>query len=518
MNLANRIAKCSDSRIISLGGFSETARTLLLELIVIIMHIRGTILLTISIAVCLALSACGNAASDSNSGTTYAVSPSFREFYETLGGEDVLGPAISQSLSVQSYDCQYTVNVLMCLNPMVADSSRFNLYPLGNSMNVREDPAQTEAQTGSQIINGYTIDDGFMAYYQKLSGERFTGKPITQVHINYSQKRYEQFFENVGFYRKFGDTSGTVHLLAYGAFSCNTECDYTPSVDSIILNAAKASSDQPMLAGLAKMGDTSVLGAPLTEPYIATDGMEEQVYQNAVVYAPTGNLSNASLRPLTTLLNIPKTDLVKQQYGTAENMVFYPLKGSLGLHVPIPFDRFIAAHGGLDYSGNPIDEVFQYDGNIYRQCYEKYCLDFDSTAQTVSMAPLGQLYYQQIGGSNTPAPQPLVISPDTVTLQVSEQYKEVSAQNPQKIDILVIRKDNQQPVTNIEAVLSITLPDGSLYTADLPQTGMDGRASIIVPSMKNITNGTILVYQVCLKGTTDTPVCISDSYLIWGGS
>ena len=73
-------------------------------------------------------------------------------------------------------------------------------------------------------------------------------------------------------------------------------------------------------------------------------------------------------------------------------------------------------------------------------------------------------------------------------------------------------------MTNIEAVLSITLPDGSLYTADLPQTGMDGRASIIVPSMKNITNGTILVYQVCLKGTTDTPVCISDSYLIWGGS
>jgi len=385
-------------------------------------------------------------------------------------------------------------------------------------MNVREDPAQSAAQTGSQVIDGYTIDDGFLNLYQSLAGERFAGKPITQVHINYAQKRYEQFFENVGFYRKFGDPNGSEKLLAYGAFSCNKECSYTPSVDAIILNADKAQSDQPMLAGLTKMGDTTVLGSPLTEPYIASDGMEEQVYENAVVYAPIGDLNNAGLRPLSTLLNIPKADPVKQIYGTAENMVFYPIKGSLGLHVPIPFDKFIAAHGGLDYSGDPIDEVFQYEGNIYRQCFENYCLDYDSGTQNVTMSALGQLYYQQIGGNNTPAPQAIVISPATVNLQVSKQYKELSAQDPQKIDILVSKKENQQPLSNIEAVLSVKLPDGTFYTADLPQTGLDGRASIIVPAMKSIPNGTILIYQVCLKGTSDQPVCVSDSYLIWGGS
>lgn len=482
------------------------------------MRIRGTSLLFIIVAASLALSACGNAASNSGAAKTYTVAPSFREFYATLGGEDVLGPAISETVSVQSYDCQYTVNALMCLNPMVADSSRFLLYPVGNSMNVREDPSQTQAQNGSQVIDGYTIDDGFLALYNKLFSVRFAGKPLTQVHINYEQKRYEQFFENIGFYRKFGENGSTAHLLAYGAFSCIDACHYTPSVDAIILNANKAQSDQPMLVGLAKMGDTSVLGKPITEPYIASDGNEEQVYENAVVYAPVGNLNNAGLRPLSTLLNIPQADLVKQKYGTAENMVFYRIKGSLGLHVPIPFDKFIAAHGGLDYSGNPIDEVFQYDGNVYRQCFENYCLDYDASSKQVSMSGLGQLYYQQLGGKNLPIPQKVEISPETVSLQVSEQYKELASQSQQKIDILVTQKANQQPVSNVESTISIKLPDGKTYAADLPQTGMDGRASIVLPAMKDIANGTIMVYQVCLKGSSNQPVCISDSYLIWGGS
>jgi hypothetical protein len=430
------------------------------------------------------LSACGNAASNSGANKTYTVSPSFREFYSTLGGEGVLGPAISETVSVQSYDCQFTVNALMCLNPMVADSNRFLLYPLGNSLNVREDPAQSAPQNGSQTIDGYTIDDGFLTLYEKLSGARFAGKPLTQVHINYQQKRYEQYFENVGFFRKFGEDSSAAHLLAYGAFSCTDACHYTPSVDAIILNANKAQSDQPMLAGLAKMGDTSVLGKPITEPYISADGNEEQVYTNAVVYAPVGDLSNASLRPLSTLLNIPKADLVKQKYGTAQNMVFYRIKGSLGLHVPIPFDKFVAAHGGLDFSGNPIDEVFQYDGNIYRQCFENYCLDYDAASQNVSMSPLGQLYYQQLGGNNVPIPQQIEITPETVSLQVAKQYKELSPQNQQKVDILVTKRENQQPLSNVESVISLKLPDGSAYSADLPQTGLDGRASIILPAMK----------------------------------
>lgn len=482
------------------------------------MCIRRNTLLPLLLAATLILSACGDAGNQAQASKTYAVAPRFREFYATLGGEEILGPAISDTVSVQSYDCQFTVAALMCLNPMVSDASRFLLYPLGRSMNIKEDPAQTAAQSGSQTIDGYTIDDGFLTLYNKLSGARFSGSPLTQVHINYPQKRYEQFFENVGFYRKFGEADSAAHLLAYGAFGCTDVCSYTPSVDAIILNANKAQSDQPMLNGLSKMGDTSVLGAPITEPYIASDGNEEQVYANAVVYAPVNDLSNVRLRPLSIVLNIPQADLVKQKYGTADNMVFYRIKGSLGLHVPIPFDKFIASHGGLDFSGNPIDEVFQYDGDIYRQCFENYCLDYDASSGQVSMSALGQLYAQQLGGENAPVPQAVAITPDTVTLQVAEQYKELSQQEQQKIDILVTQKDNQQPIGNLDAVITVNLPDGSTYSTDLPKTGMDGRASVILPAMKEVANGTILVYQVCLKGDSDQSICVSDSFLIWDGS
>ncbi len=482
------------------------------------MRMRRNILLPLLLTATLILSACGSVGNQAQANKTYDVAPRFREFYSTLGGEDVLGPAISETISIQSYDCQFTVSALMCLNPMVSDASRFSLYPLGASMNVKEDPAQTAAQGGSQVIDGYTIDDGFLALYNKLSGDRFAGHPLTQVHINYQQKRYEQFFENVGFYRKFGEADSAAHLLAYGAFGCTDACSYTPSVDAIILNANKAQSDQPMLNGLAKMGDTSVLGAPLTEPYIASDGNEEQVYANAVVYAPVNDLNNVRLRALSKMLNIPQAEPGKQKYGTAENMVFYRIKGSLGLHVPIPFDKFIAAHGGLDLSGNPIDEVFQYDGAIYRQCFENYCLDYDASSGHVSMSPLGQLYAQQLGGESIPVPQKVAITPDTVTLQVAEQYKELSAQEQQKVDILVTQRDNQQPIGNVDSVITVNLPDGSTYSTDLPKTGMDGRASVVLPAMKEVANGTILVYQVCLKGDSDQAICVSDSFLIWGGS
>jgi hypothetical protein len=201
--------------------------------------------------------------------------------------------------------------------------------------------------------------------------------------------------------------------------------------------------------------------------------------------------------------------------------VFYPVSGKNGFHVPLDFDKFIAGHGGLDYSGQPIMEVYQYDASTYRQCFEDYCLDYHSDAaegQKVKMAPLGSQYVKQVGGASGAAPQPLTISPDTVVLQTSVESQQISPGDEQKIDILVLRKDNQQPVTNIKADLTITLPDKSKYTASFPETGMDGRASLLVPALNNLSNGQILLYQICLSGNSAKPVCSSGSYLIWAAN
>lgn len=476
-------------------------------------HTISALLLILS----LLLSGCGkNAGKNQSYGKTVEVAPSFREFYQTLGGEAILGSAISESFSFNSYECQYTVNALMCMNPAATDSDRFFLYPLGLSMNIQEAPSASSTQENGRVVNGYSIYEEFTTLYDRLSAGRYAGAPLTQVRLNYSQQRIEQFFENVGFYRRFSDSPGQVHLLAYGAYSCEKNCEYSPSVDALIINSNKAVNDQPFLPSLGRMGGATVFGEPLTQPYIASDGYEEQVYENAVIFAPAGNATSVKLRPLPLLLNMVKTDPGPKKYSSSDGVVFYPVQGELGYHVPVDFDRFIASHGGLEISGNPIAEIMEYSAGVYRQCFENYCLDYTPSApedQRIKLAPLGRQYLDQLQSQS--AEQLFTISPDTVSLTVSEQFKRLSPDTPQKIDLTAVRKTDQQPLANIEADLDITLPDNTHYTAVFPATTSDGKSSLIVPAMTSVPNGSILTYRVCLKAATTQPVCNSGSYLIW---
>jgi len=464
------------------------------------------------------LSACSGAPMGSGN-TTYAVAPSLREFYQSVGGEALLGPAISKDFSKDNYQCQYTSNALMCYNPLVTDNSRFFLYPLGDQMGISDDPTEATAETGSQSVDGFAIYDEFLPYFNQLSGEKYTGKPLTQARMNYQQKRIEQFFENVGFYKKFSDPSGTVHLMAYGAYACQSDCDFTPAVDAAVSLTANSSASQPLLAGLSKMGNTAVLGTPLTQPYIAADGMEEQVYSNAVVYAPPSQPGNAKLRPLARLLNLPTSTPGPQVYDSSQGVVFYPTDGKNGFHVPLDFDKFIADHGGKDYSGNPIMEVTQYDATTFRQCFENYCLDYHSDlpqGQNVQMAPLGSQYLQQAGGSESSPAQPVVLDASQVSLQSGTAYQEIPANGEQKFDILVLNQENGQPLANLTAELQVTLPNQSPLSADFPATGVDGRATLVLPAQKDLSNGQIITYQVCIHDGVSSPVCSNGSYVIWG--
>ncbi|KAF0110389.1 MAG: hypothetical protein FD147_1649 [Chloroflexi bacterium] len=475
--------------------------------------------LLILLAISLFLAGCSGARSYRNaaaSGKTYEVSPGFREFYNSLGGEVILGPAISQNFNYQSYECQYTANALMCLNPVVLGAGRFGLFPLGTALNVREDPSENASNSGSRVVNGYTIYEEFVTLYDQLSGVVYTGNPLTQVHLNYPQQRIEQFFENVGLYRKFSDPPGTVRLLAYGAASCTKECNYHPALEAMILDSSNTISDQSLLEGLGKVGNSSVFGQPLTQPYLAMDGKQEQVYENVVLYTE-GNSGTVKLRPLSILLNMLTMEPGEKVYGNQNGVVFYSVKDGLGYHVPIVFDEFISAHGGTILSGDPIADVIEYQSGIYRQCFTNYCLDYAPSApedQRVTIAPLGSLYLEQMQKSVT-LQQPTVISPDTVALQLSEQYKQLPSTEPQKIDLFVYRKEDQQPLAGFESYLQLNLPDGSTYNSVLPVTQSDGRSTVIIPSMKNIPNGSILTYQVCLKSASTQPICAAGSYLVW---
>lgn len=477
-------------------------------------------LLAVLVVIGIMLSACAGgqgAQNSANAGKTYEVAPEFREFYNSLGGENILGPAISKLFTFQTFECQYTANILMCQNPTLTGSSRFGLYPLGNSLNIQESPDASAPAESSRVVNGYSIYEEFIALYDQFSGLQYAGNPISQVHINYSQERIEQYFENIGLYRNFNDAPGEVKLLAYGALACDTECQYSPSIDSLIINSESAGNNQPFLPQLGKIGGATAFGAPLTQPYIAADGAQEQIYTNAVLYSPAGRSGEVKLRPLAILLGMLTTSPGPQVYGNQDGVVFYAVQGELGYHVPLIFDEFISSHGGLEISGDPVAETIEVQPGLYRQCFENYCLDYQPSAaagQQVSMTPLGSQYLKNMQGANS-GEKPLVVSSDTILLQVSEQYKRLPPTSPQRIDILVLKKEDQKPLSGFEATLDLLLPDGSHYTSDISATQEDGKASVIIPAMNAIQNGSILTYQVCLKAAAVEPVCASGNYLIW---
>lgn len=471
--------------------------------------------LLVFLATVLALTLAGCKASESP-GTTYEVSGGYREFYRSLGGEDVFGPAISESFVYENNECQYTVNALLCLDPSGKGTERYRLYPLGLALGMREEPNTNDPTTSSMVVNGFSIYEEFIPFYSDLSGVAFAGNPITQARINYAQQRIEQFFENVGFYRNFSDPAGQVHLLAYGAASCADRCAYQPAVDAIIHTSTTLEVGQVFSAGLEKIGDATIFGAPLTQAYLAADGKQEQVYQNAVIFAAPGS-STVQLRPVAIILEMPSSPPGAKIYSNQDGMVFYTIEGVLGYHVPILFDDFIDAHGGMRISGNPIAEVSENQIGVYRQCFENYCLEYipaNPAEEQMQLSALGSLYLDKMRATNAMQDY-FVISPSTVAIRVSEEFKQLSASHSQRISIMLVRQSDDQPISGLESVLQISLPDGDVYKNTLPPTTAEGTASILIPTLQGVPNGSILPYQVCLTGSVSEPVCAGGSYIFW---
>ena len=134
--------------------------------------------------------------------------------------------------------------------------------------------------------------------------------------------------------------------------------------------------------------------------------------------------------------------------------------------------------------------------------------------EQVTLAPLGQQYLDSLQAAADHL-NPLVISSDTVTLQVNELFSMLPRGETQRIGILVVKTEDQTPLAGIESTLNLTLPDGAKNTSELPPTDDQGKASIEIPDQDSIPNGTILVYEVCLKTSSSLPVCEQGSYMIW---
>lgn len=446
----------------------------------------------------------------------FPVDTTFKEFYETLGGEALLGPAISPLEIRDNLQCQFTENVLMCFNPAATGVGRFQLFPLGMEMKIQEDPrvGNEAGSPESRLVDGIVVYEKFLPLYDRLYGSRYVGRPLTELRINPDYQRAEQFFENVGFYQKLGDPNGPVYLIPYGAYLCGGECSYRTAEYWSIVKANMV--EQPFAANLTQLGGPAAFGSLMLKPRIAEDGNVEQVYANAVFYASPEDASQVRLRPLPLMLGYEVQPLAEMK--SHDQLTFYEVQGGLGHNIPRPFDEFVKKHGGRDVSGQPISEVILIsEKNIYQQCFENYCLVYDPAASDmmkVRMAPLGEEYIHRF-----PPPETVQItnmfSPEAISILVSSDRPNLNSSEYQYVRIMVRQKETGQPIERVEATLTLSAPNRPPVRFYLPPTDQNGMAVVEIPPQAGLENGTRLSYMVCLNLPSSQPICALDSYLIW---
>jgi hypothetical protein len=480
----------------------------------LIKKVSKTLTLLAMPAMLIFMAGCSRTVETSASGKTYPVSAPLQAFYDRMGGEVVLGPAISKLNDNTTGQCQYTVNALLCHNPMVAGDESFSFYSLGNELNVSEVSINTDSPDGL-IINGFTVYEEFVPIFERFSQTTYAGNPISQVRINYAQQRVEQYFEKVGFYRNFNDPIGTVKLLAYGAAGCTRGCSYQPAAEAELSNPSISLSDLDLMEKLGILVDKSAFGKALDKAHTAADGSLEQVYTGVVLFQDVTGVVRP--RPLSMILGMPVKPPAEKQYDYSSGVVFYTVNDTLGYHVPILFDTFINAHGGTAISGDPINEVFEYEPGLFRQCFTNYCLDYDPSKREnkqVTLTPLGKLY---LAMDQTVLPQAVTPQPDpsVISLQVSETLPKVSTSEAQTIHVMALNTADQTPLSGIETEITIFLPKEKTWSALLAPTAVDGTAVITLPILKNIQNGSILAYKVCTVNAFASQTCTTGTYLVW---
>lgn len=465
----------------------------------------------------LLLAGCNNTNYDKSveNNRTIPVDPVLREYYQDLGGDDRLGMAISEPYHNGESVCQYAMNVLLCHNPLTTGKPRFSLQPLGEFLRTKESPKPFPDPEKGPLIDGYQIPYYFAEVYNEMGGAATVGKPITNAFQNLDKQQVEQYFENVGFYHRFDDPPGVVNLLPYGAMACDDRCLIDRVVSVLPENSTHIQT--PFASGLDRIGGEEVFGEPLSQARDLGNGLVEQVYTNAIVYGPVENPSALRFKPITRQLGMFAVSPAPRD-PTQTKVVFHVVDGDLGYHVPEIFEQFIALHGGMELSGQPIaDTIFYRDEQIIRQCFESYCLDYYPDAEAayqIRLAPLGKRFVEAPNGLEpTVATEPVKI--ERLVLEAGEVYPEVQNDQPQEIRAYVYDPDTGQPKVGIQTQLKIIMPDGSEFLYNLPLTGEDGWASIVIAPLPSLPNGIQIPYVVCIIPPETAENCVFQSYLIW---
>ena len=464
---------------------------------------------------CLTLAGCSFMSQDrlsSNPQADQIVEPVLQTYYEELGGDKYLGQVISPVLVMDGAICQYTQNALMCYDRAVTESNQYYLAPLGNRLYINDPPQPIPQDESWVVIDGYAIYPDFVRVYNDLNGAQNTGRPLTQVRIDQETEYAVQYFENIGFYKNLDKPGAPVHLLPYGTHFCGNFCSGANS-----LNTGPEMISAPFNRLLALISDDpGVFGEPLSQPFLTDDESLMQVYENILVSSSKANPEELHFEALVEMLGMTPSPPAAQVYGFDQNMTFFPMEGDLGYHIPILFKSFIERNGGMQYSGSPIeDPVLVQANHVILQCFENYCITYDlgkAESEAVSLVPLGKRYLEQMSVEEFAPDQ---FPEDEFILQVGEKKSRVSAEESQVIYFVVFNKDGNVPVQDVEAQVTVTLADDRTMDYAMPPSDINGFSSVEIQPIFDAENGSLINYKVCLNISSKSPVCESDTFMIW---
>jgi hypothetical protein len=465
-------------------------------------------ILTLSVLASIAV-ACsdGSGIPPGGNSSVYRIDPQFREFYNELGGRDVLGDAISPVFFENGLKCQYTNNALLIYDPQGSDHMRLRLGPLGLRLTVAEPPVEVPLQPDEHYFEGHNIFDEFMPLFEKLGGVRYVGRPLTEVHFNPEEKSYEQYFENLGFSHAEGAVASEVTLLPYGDMVCGDEC--APG-EKRAENEGKQppATVAPQFKDIVTSLGMDFTGFALTDPYTGSDGRVEQVFENVVLVENSDKQAGITLRPLPESVGILPEPMVPDNHDN--DMLFFPVEGGKGYYMLRYFNEYILQHAGFTIAGPPINGPAQLDDQVARQCFKNLCLKYDPNelnGPQVRPEPLGYNYRDKyIGGGAKTLPTQNKL-PDIVV----EVPKNMTSTQGHKIEVTVLEKG--APLPGVAPNLELTLPDGSQQSYTFPPTNKNGWTSLTLPDIKAANPG-MIPYRVCVPNSQGGQACEQGSFVI----
>ncbi len=516
--------------------------------------------LLILVIITTSLAACG---SDTPTPVPTAEPPDskIKELYDQLGGVNNLGPIISPSFEYNGISYQYAQAALLVYDPLASANQRRRLEPLGRDFNITEPPVPRPERSDVRYVEGHIIYEKFLPLYEQLGGVRFVGRPLTEMHYNPIRLRYEQFFENLGFYIHQYDLSETVRLLAYGVFKCDSNCRQPGQIDGTVDRLH--GPDPQFVDAVSRLG-SDFTGAAISDAYTTPDGYLEQVYQNLVLVADPNQPGRIFPREITQSVGNYPEPLAER--SSDPETYFYAVQGEdRGYNITRPFMDYIAQHGGLEITGAPIGERRLWNNDVYRQCFTNLCLEEhldEVDYRRIQPAQIGYIYIQTtvapVMGATAAQEPPVDISPEQpepvvqpteavmpapvqestpieqptaqpvvepaapidpssqsasqISIRVWETFSVVAPDQNQEIGVSVY--ENNAPLSGIEPDIKVTLPDGSIRSYYMYPTGGDGQTRMQVEPIA-APSGTLILYEVCVFLLGGQKLCVGDSYMIW---